>query len=160
MSFVIPDGVGFPMGVLAAGDYVQFSGAAFVGAGAAGFVGWGNGSVAAAADTRFLSPWHDPGTASLTSVGAWRAPRAFTARNLRVRHNSAVGNGNSVAYFLRINGVNTALTVSLATGAVGDASDLVNAVAVAAGDLVEFVAVKALGIGAGGVDAVAVLQVS
>ena len=122
------------------------------------FLLWGNNSVAAAADTRVLAPGYDRTTANISgsetgggSEGAWRAPRAGTILNLRVRHNAAVGNGNAVVYTLRVNGILTALTASRVTGVIGDSSDLVNSVAVVAGDLIEMVASKALGIGAGGV---------
>jgi hypothetical protein len=61
------------------------------------------------------------------------APRAGTLRNLFVRHNTPGGNGGVIVYTVRVNGVDTPITVSLAsTGLV--ASDLVNVAAVAQGD--------------------------
>lgn len=113
---------------------------------------WGNTSIAAAADTRFLSPGFTSQTAQTTSNSAFRATRAGSLRNFRVRHNAAVGNGNSVVYDVRINGAPQGLGLSLASGAIGDASDLVTALPVAAGDLIEVTATKAAGIGSGGVD--------
>ena len=115
---------------------------------------FGAASVAIAADTRYL-PRGTTATAPTTSDFAFRVSRAGTARNLRVRHNAAAGNGQNITYTLRVNGLDTALTCTLATGAVGDANDLVNSVAVAAGDLIELVAVKGASIGAGGVNVAA-----
>jgi hypothetical protein len=63
----------------------------------------------------------------------------------------AVGNGNSVVYTVRINGVNTALTVTLATNVVVQASDLTHTAAVAQGDLITLQAVKAASIGNGAI---------
>jgi hypothetical protein len=70
-------------------------------------------------------------------------------KNLRVRHNSSNGNGNSVVYTLRVNGALTALTATRATGAIGEASDLVNTIAIASNDLIEMVASKAVALGSG-----------
>lgn len=121
---------------------------------------WGNDNVAAAADSRSLNFGSERNTASIVgsqpgggTESAWRAPRPGLVRNMRVRHNAAVGNGNSVVYTLTLNGVATALTASLASGALGDATDLVNVVIVLTGDLATMVASKALGLGAGGVSA-------
>jgi hypothetical protein len=111
---------------------------------------WGCGNIAAAADTRFLSfGFGDSATADTTSSYAFRSPRAGTLRNLRVRHNAANGNGTSVVYTVRVAGVPTALTATLASGAVGDASNLIATVAVAAGDLIEVTAFKASSLGSG-----------
>lgn len=119
---------------------------------------WGNDSVAASVDTRVLAPGFDRTTADLSgslpgggNEGQYRAPTAGTIDRLRVRHNSNVGNGNNVVYTLRINGILSILTAPLASGAIGDASDLVNGHVVAAGDLIEMTASKTASIGAGGV---------
>jgi len=121
--------------------------------GAAPLLMFGHTSIAAAADTRFLTPGFTSLTATTASIGAFRS-RAGTLRNFRVRHNSAVGNGNPVVYDVRINTVPSGLGLSLATAVVGDASDLATTIPVAAGDLIEATATKALSIGGGGVDVV------
>lgn len=113
---------------------------------------WGNDSIAAAADTRFLYCGRSTSTAPTTAITSFRSPRAGTLRNFRVRHNSAVGNGNSVVYDVLVNGVAAGLALALATGAVGDASNLVFTIAIASGDLIQLRAVKALAIGAGGIN--------
>jgi hypothetical protein len=111
---------------------------------------WGDDNVSATTTTRYLTPGRNKGTATITAgENEWPMPRAGTARNLFVRHNSAVGNGASVVYTLFVNGAATALTVTLASGAVGQASDLANTVAVAQGDRLELVATKAAAIGNG-----------
>jgi hypothetical protein len=77
-------------------------------------------------------------------------PSAGTIQNLFVRHNTTNGNGNSVDYTVMKNGVATAVTVTLATGAVGQASDTTNTVAFAQGDRITLRAVKAATLGGGG----------
>ncbi|MDX1421547.1 MAG: hypothetical protein R3322_00315 [Kiloniellales bacterium] len=122
----------------------------FIGAGSS--ITWGNNSVGAAADTRYLTPGRSTTTASTSPIFTQSVPRAGTIINLRVLTNDSVGNGNSVVYTLHVNGAPSALTASLATGAPGQASDLVNAVDVAAGDSISMVATKALTIGNGSID--------
>lgn len=112
-------------------------------------VAFGNSSISAGADTRFLDTWYNQATAPTVATSNFVSPRAGTLRNLFVRHNVALGNGNSVVYTVMINGVASAVTVTLPTGAAGQVSDLVNTVAVAQGDLVALRAVKALAIGNG-----------
>lgn len=111
---------------------------------------WGNNSVAATTTTRFLSPWYDESTAQTVAV-AWRAPRDGSIRSMRVRHNITAGNGNPIVYTLLVNGVATALAVSLASTA-ADGSDLVDAVAVVAGDLLSLRVTKAAATGASPTD--------
>ena len=105
-----------------------------------------------------MSPGSEDVFATTSAIRSYRLPRSGTLQNLRVRHNSAGGNGSSVDYRVRINAVDTALTVSLATGAVGDASNLVTTVAVVAGDLIDLVAVKAVNIGGGDIDVMVSLE--
>jgi hypothetical protein len=112
---------------------------------------WGNDSVAAAADTRFLTPGRG-GTAVTTDINELPAPRAGLLKNFFVRHNSANGNGNSVVYTVLVNGAATAITVTLATGVVGQASDTVHTVAIAQGNRISIRATKAVAIGNGTVD--------
>jgi hypothetical protein len=102
-------------------------------------------SVGLATDTRDV-PWGYDDTVN-ANAKEMHAPRAGTIRNLYVRHNLANGNGNTVVYTLFVNGVATALSATLATGAVGFATDLVDSVAVAAGDRLVVRRVIAVGIG-------------
>jgi hypothetical protein len=121
---------------------------------------WGNANVGAAADTRYLCPGRDNGGIALVGdVCQIPAPRAGTLRRLYVRHNTAGGNGNPVVYTVMKNGVATGITVSLVTGAVGQIADLVNTVAVVAGDLISIQLSKAAGIAAAGIDAQASLEI-
>ena len=109
------------------------------------FLGFGANSVATTTTTRYLFPWYSDSTAP-TTVIQMRVPRACTLRNLRIRHNTGAGNGNSIVYTVRKNGVTTALTCTLASTA-NDGSDLVNTVAFAAGDLIDIEVTKASAIG-------------
>jgi hypothetical protein len=119
---------------------------------------WGVDTIGAAADSRFLPPGHDNGLAVTTNIYRMVMPRAAVLRNLFVRHNSAGGNGNGVTYTVLVNGVATALTVTLATGAVGQAGDTTHSVAVVQGDTISLRATKALVIAAGNLDLMATLE--
>lgn len=118
---------------------------------------FGTGSIAATTTTRYLTPGYDSAAAPTTPV-QYRVPTAGTLRRLRVRVNTPGGNGNNVVYTVRLNGVATALTCTVASTA-NDGSDLVNTVAVAAGDLIDVEVTKAASIGAAIADVVASLEV-
>lgn len=114
---------------------------------------WGAANISSAADTRVVPVGYDDTLISTQTPKGYSAPRAGTFRNMRVRYNTANGNGASAVWTLRVNGVLTALTVTLATGAMGVGSNLVNTVPVAAGDLIEMVVSKAASIGSGVLEA-------
>lgn len=113
---------------------------------------WGAGNIASGADVRRLLMGFFDGLIPTTSPRGHRATRAGTYSHLHARHNTNSGNGASVVYALFVNGVVTALAVTLATGAVGGASNVANSVTIAEGDLIEMVATKALAIGSGSLD--------
>lgn len=106
---------------------------------------WGNDNIAATTTTRYLTPGYDD-TQAQTSAIQLKASRDGTIRNMRVLQNIPHGNGNSIVYTLRVNGVASALSVSMASTD-SDGSDLVNSVAVAAGDNLDIEVTKAAGIG-------------
>jgi len=114
---------------------------------------WGDNTVGSTTTTRYLTPGYDDGLAE-TIPTQIRAIRAGTVQNMRVRHNTPGGNGNSIVYTLRVNGVASALSVTLASTA-SDNSDLASTVAVAAGDLLDIEVTKAAVVGAGGPNNVA-----
>lgn len=118
---------------------------------------WGDAAIAATTTTRYLTPGFADGTASTTPI-QFRVPSAGTLRRLRVRQNTGAGNGNAVVYTVRVNGVASLLTVSM-TSTANDGSDLVNTVAIAAGDLIDIEVTKALSIAASPSDIVASLEV-
>ena len=127
--------------------------AAFDGAGAAITVPqqtapmlWGDDVVGTTTTTRYLTPGYDNGLSETISTQI-RIIRAGTLQNMRVRHNTTAGNGNSIVYTLRVNGVGSALGVSLASTTV-DGSDLASTVAVSAGDLLDIEVTKASVVGA------------
>lgn len=108
-------------------------------------LGWGNNLVGYTTTPRYLTPWYDGDLALVAPVRA-EAPRAGTLRSLRVRHTTPAGNGNPIAYTVRVNGVASALTATLLSTA-ASGSNLINTVAVAAGDLLDLEVTKPLSIG-------------
>jgi hypothetical protein len=121
---------------------------------------WGADDIGGDADTRFLGP----GSVAIAgSLDNRRIPIVFQSasalRCLYVRHGVANGNGASVVYTVLVNGVATALTVTLATAAVGQARDIVHEVAIAPGDVVSIQVAKATPIGLGALNVYAVLEV-
>jgi hypothetical protein len=121
-----------------------------------GIIGWGGGNLAATTVTRFLWPWYGDELVPTAAVQI-RVPRPATLRRFYVRHNTPIGNGNAIVYTLRVNGVATAVTVSLASTGT-DVSNLVNSAVVAAGDLVDIVVTKAVAIGNGNVTVTATIE--
>lgn len=118
---------------------------------------FGNNSVTATTTTRYLTPGYTAGTAPTAPV-QYRVPSAGTVRRLRVRHNTGAGNGLAIVYTVRINNTPSAVTLSLASTAT-DGSDLVNTVAVAAGDLIDIEVTKAASVGTSPAEIMASLEV-
>lgn len=116
---------------------------------------WGNDSIAATTTTRFVEPGFNQSTAP-TAPNRYRSPKSGIAKNLRARHNTPAGNGNAVVYTLRVNGVASALTASLASTS-SDANDVANEVTIATGDLLDIEVTKALMVGGGGAFGVTVV---
>lgn len=117
---------------------------------------FGNTSVSGTNVTRYLSPGNIDSLAPTTPV-QFRVPRAGVLRNLRVRHNTPDGNGLAIVYTVRVNGVDTALSVSIASTTL-DGSNLVSTAAVAAGDLIDIKISKAASIGASPLDVIATFE--
>lgn len=122
------------------------------------FLHWGSNSVSATTTTRYMPPGYDSALASLTPL-QYRAPAACMLRNLHVRHNVPSGNGLPIVYTIRVNGVATLLSASLASTGT-DASDLVDTIAVAAGDLIDLQVTKAASVGTSPTDVIAILEVA
>lgn len=133
----------FVAGFMSPADFLKLAG--IQPGAAADILIFGSDSVASTVTTRFLTPGFNFSIAPTTAV-QFRLPHGGVMRNLRVRQNVPAGNGNQLVYTLRVNGVATLLSVSMASTA-ADASDLVNTIAVVAGDLVDLRVTKALGIG-------------
>lgn len=132
---------------------------AYVAAPRGAILTWGVESIGGAADARYLPPGHDMGTAMLTNTAQMAVSRAGTLRNLFVHHNTANGNGQNVVYTVMVNGVATAITATLATGAIGIASDVANTVAVADTDVISIQANKPNAIGAGNIQTQVSLEI-
>ncbi len=101
---------------------------------------FGANSVGTSTTDRFLYPGNAERLAQTTAV-QYRATRAGTIRNLRVRHNITSTDTDVVTYTVRKNGAAQTLLVALA-GNVADGSDLVNSFTVAAGDLIDIIVTK------------------
>lgn len=100
--------------------------------------------VGATTTTRFLgAPAIDQ---ALIEPRVYVAPFDGVLSRLRVAQSSPAGNGNTIVYTVRVNGTPSALVAALAsTDLVG--LNLVNAVAVTAGDQVDLMVTKALAVG-------------
>lgn len=123
---------------------------------------WGDNSIDGGTADRYLHPWYGDATAETTEVTAIPVPYAATIFGMFVRHNQANGNGNDVVYTIRVNGVDTGITVTAPTGAIGtySESEPVLPVSLVAGDHVTVVARKAAGIGSGTVKAQVTLAIA
>ena len=80
-----------------------------------------------------MTPGFSAGLASTTDTRRLRVTRAGTLLNMFVMQNVPSTSANDVVYTLLVNGVATALTVTIA-GNVTTASDTTHSVAVAQGD--------------------------
>ena len=108
----------------------------------------------AAGTTRYVTPTSKNNANTLNAVEfyhttIWLVSRAGTLRNLVCFIGTAAGGGQSQVFTVRVNGVPTALTVTLAgAGAANQiGNDLVNTVAVVAGDYVTMQIVTSAGAG-------------
>ena len=106
---------------------------------------WGADNVTATTTLRYLPYGYSLGSAPANPL-RYRMPRGGTLRDLRVRHNNPQGNGLPIVYTVAINGVPTALLVSLPSTSV-DGANLVDAIPVAANDLIAIQVSKAAGVG-------------
>ena len=119
---------------------------------------FGSDSIATSTTARFLDPFWDDGLAPLVgAIVQFRAVRAGTLQNMRVRQNRAGVGGATITYTVRLNNVATALTVGMLATAL-DGTDLVNTVAVAAGDLVDLEVTKSAAITTSPDDIVATME--
>lgn len=88
------------------------------------------------ASTAFMTPFSAAAPFLSTAEAAKSLPalRAGTLWRLRIRTTTGTVTVTTITFTLRVNGVNTAITCTIAAG-VASGSDLVNTVVVAAGDL-------------------------
>jgi hypothetical protein len=107
----------------------------------ASIVHWGNDLVGSSTTPRFLSPGYDD-TLATVDVISWIAPRDGELQDLFVLHNAPAGNGNNITYTVRVNGIATALSVTLSSLA-SSGSNLVATVPVLQGDLIDIRITKA-----------------
>jgi hypothetical protein len=121
-------------------------------------IAFGADQITASTTPRFLYPWYSNDVAQ-TSVLTMTIPTVGggTLRNMRVRQENPAGNGNPIVYTLRVNGVASLLTVSILSTA-QDGSDLVNTVAVVAGDEIDLRVTKAAVIAASPMDILVTME--
>jgi len=125
--------------------FMDDSGAEFVLSHARSFAVFGNNGISSTTTTRYLSPGYDNVLAQLTPP-AYISPIKQIARNMYVQHNTPGGNGLPIVYTLRVNGVATSLSVSIAsTDTV--ASNLVDTANIEIGDIIDIEVTKANSIG-------------
>lgn len=117
---------------------------------------WGDASIASTTATRYLTPGYDSGTAPTLTV-QYRIPRDGVLQNLYIHCRAAGGNGNNVVYTVRINSINTALAVTLASNVISG-SNTTNRVNVVQGDIIGIQVTKAASIGSSPDDIMASLE--
>ena len=103
---------------------------------------FGAGDLSNTATARYLFPSYVDDLAQ-TDVITWRVPRNATIKNMRVRIEVPAGTSTTALTFtFQVNGVNTALAVTMAANA-ADGSNLANSVVLSAGDRVSVEVTKA-----------------
>jgi hypothetical protein len=102
---------------------------------------FGAGSVGGSATTRYAYPGYDDGLAQTVTIQI-DAPYSGTLRDLYIRHNSLGTSTTDITYTVRINGVATSITETLAANA-SDIADTTNTEAVSAGDSIDIEITKA-----------------
>jgi len=120
---------------------------------------WGTQTLPASGFPRYVPPGRIDSTPSTQNLYDFHAPRAGVMRRMYVRHSDNGGSG-TVTYTLHINGLATALTVTIAAGVVGSASDLVDNVAIVQGDLIEMVMTRPGGGSGGNVDSMVSMELA
>lgn len=113
---------------------------------------WGAQNVSNNVDTRVMPFGYSSVALNTDPIRGIRAPRQGVLRNFTARHNLVNGNGQPVIYRIRVNGVLTALQISLPTNAIVGGI-FVGQVAVLSGDLIECVRIIAANVGSGIVEA-------
>lgn len=101
---------------------------------AAAILTWGFGTLGSA--PAFCQGGWTNGDPSTTSNLDAPIPFSGTARNLYARHNLAGGPGSPLTYTLMVNGVASALAVSVPSDAIGQAANTTDSVVINAGDFV------------------------
>lgn len=149
-SWALPDDetVNVTPGVQGVDDALDYAavnraqeGAAIVSMAGQQILTFGADSVDNTTTTRYLGPGYQLGVAD-DNPPSFENSLAGTIRNLRVRHNRPLGNGQPIVYTLRVNGAPTALTVSV-TSTATNGQNLANSVAVNAGDVIDLQVTKA-----------------
>ena len=103
--------------------------------GAAALLAWRSLNYGGTTSTRYLHRrFVDLAVSSSETPSKIPLSSAGVLRNLLVGGDNSIGGGTSVAYTVRVNGVDTALTVTLSSGT-QSGSDTAHSVSVASGDV-------------------------
>ena len=121
---------------------------------------FGNDNVGSDAGTRFLDPGYGNNSIAPTAPVSIIAPRGGVLRNLFVRHHVSTSSAQTVTYTAQVNGVDTPIAVTLVANAVATVGNIVNTILVAQGDRITMKVTKSAAIGAGGVKAVASMEIA
>lgn len=119
---------------------------------------FGAESVGASTTTRYLLPSYSDtlATSSPVQVEIPSGVTSFDFVRMDIRHNSPAGNGNDIVYTLRVNGVASLLTLTLASTATS--ATVTATVAISAGDLLDIEVTKAATVAASPTGVVALVE--
>jgi hypothetical protein len=148
-ALVVPAGAA---GFMSGADKTKLDGLTS-GANSAFFM-WGNQTISPTTTVRWLDPSYNATSAGIVAI-VFATPIGGTVKNMRVTQVGG-GNGNLVNFTLFVNGVATALVVTMASTAVLG-TNLINSAVVVAGDLLELRVTKAINIGAGPTQVIATM---
>jgi hypothetical protein len=112
-----------------------------IGPGAGAVLSWGTDTINTTTTTRFLAPGYIA-AAGTTDVYRIRAPRAGTLRNLHIMQNTVSSSTTNITYTVLVNGVSSALTITMAAN-VTTAADTADTVVIAKGDQITLQVTKA-----------------
>jgi hypothetical protein len=110
---------------------------------------WGAYNLTRSAESKVIPPGFSDFPNYGTATFGITVDRSGVIERLNVRHNFAPGTGPVVEYYVRKNGVNTSLMVSLASDTIGSQQDDTHQVSVVAGDVIGLLAVKPSDLGGG-----------
>lgn len=147
----VPNATVAVAGLMSAADKTKLDG---IGAGATSTIfTFGADTIGGAAETRFFPlGMVEINTLVRTTETPTPMGRSGNFKNLRVYHNTAIGDGDPVEYTLIKNGVATTLFVSLDSNLNGPAADTTHTVTCAAGDRFSVQVVKPVSITSGGLN--------
>jgi hypothetical protein len=107
---------------------------------------WGNESVGGSTTVRYLNPGYAATLSPVTPMKFVLPSASGNFKNMIVYHNNPDGNGGDIVYTLRVDGVNTPLSVTIPSTA-ASGSNLIDAVSVTRPEVVDIEITKPGNIG-------------